>query len=79
VTLVLLGIDLDTLQAFLDDSELRTIHLLHADTSLEPRLSTDYSLAFATSIGTPQDGSLSHVLLTVCIEAPSRRHLTPRR
>ena len=85
VTVEFLGIDLsrafdtirrdkllDTLQTFLDESELRMIRFLLADTSLQPRLSTGDCLAFATTIGTPQVDSLSPVLFTVYLEAALR-------
>ena len=64
VTVEFLGIDLsrafdtirrdkllDTLQTFLDESELRMLRFLLADTSLQPRLSTGDCMAFATTIG----------------------------
>ena len=63
------GILFHTLQTFLDESELRMIQFLLADTSLYPRLSTGDCLAFATTIGTPQGDSLSPVLFTVYLEA----------
>ena len=63
---------LDTLQTFVDESELRMIRFLLADTSLQPRLSTGDCLAFATTIGTPQGDSLSPVLFTVYLEAALR-------
>ena len=63
---------LDILQTFLDESEMRMIRLLLADTTLEPRLSTGDCHAFATSIGTPQGDSLSPVLFTVYLEAALR-------
>ena len=85
VTVEFLGIDLsrafdtirrdkllDTLQTFVDESELRMIRFLLADTSLQPRLSTGDCLAFATTIGTPQGDSLSPVLFTVYLEAALR-------
>ena len=85
VTVEFLGIDLsrafdtirrdkllDTLQTFLDESELRMIRFLLADTSLQPRLSTGDCMAFATTIGTPQGDSLSPVLFTVYLEAALR-------
>ena len=63
VTVEFLGIDLsrafdtirhdkllDTLQTFLDESELRMIRFLLADTSLKPRLTTGDCMAFATTI-----------------------------
>ena len=85
VTVEFLGIDLsrafdtirrdkllDTLQTFLDESELRMIRFLLADTSLQPRLSTGNCMAFATNIGTPQGDSLSPVLFIVYLEAALR-------
>ena len=85
VTVKFLGIDLsrafdtirrdkllDMLQTFVDDSELRMIRFLLADTSLQPRLSTGDCLAFTTTIGTPQGDSLSPVLFTVYLEAALR-------
>ena len=60
------------LQSFLDESEVRMIRFLLAATSLEPRLSTEECLAFATTIGTPQGDSLSPVLLTIYLEAALR-------
>ena len=85
VTVEFLGIDLSrvfdtirrdkllyTLQTFLDESELRMIRFLLADTSLQPRLTTGDCMAFATNIGTPQGDSLSPVLFTVYLEAALR-------
>ena len=60
------------LQSFLDESEVRMIRFLLAATSLEPRLSTEECLAFATTIGTPQGDSLSPVLFTIYLEAALR-------
>ena len=90
VTVKFLGIDLsrafdtirrdkllDTLQTFVDESELRMIRFLLVDTSLQPRISTGDCLAFATTIGTPQGDSLSPVLFTVYLEA-ALRDLRPR-
>ena len=85
VTVEFLGIDLsrafdtirrdkllDTLQTFVDESELRMIQFVLADTSLQPRLSTGDCLAFTMTIGTPQGDSLSPVLFTVYLEAALR-------
>ena len=85
VTVEFLGIDLsrafdtirrdkllDTLQTFHDESELRMIRFLLADTSLQPRLSTGDCMAFATTISTTQGDSLSPVLFTVYLEAALR-------
>jgi len=41
------------LETFLDDSELRMIRLLLADTTLEPRLAKGSCTMFNTTIGTP--------------------------
>ena len=60
------------LQSFLDESEVRMIRFLLAATSLEPRLSTEECIAFATTIGTPQGDSLSPVLFTIYLEAALR-------
>ena len=63
---------LEVLQSFLDEPELCMIRFLLAATSLEPRLSTGECHAFASTIGTPQGDSLSHVLFTVYLEAALR-------
>ena len=57
------------LETFLDDSELRMIHLLLADTTLEPRLAKGSCAAFNTTIGTPQGDSLSPVLFIVYLRS----------
>ena len=53
------------LETFLDDSELRMIRLLLADTTLESQLVKGRCAAFNTTIGTPQGDSLSPVLFIV--------------
>ena len=60
------------LETFLDDSELRMIRLLLADTTLEPRLAKRSCATFSTTIGTPQGDSLSPVLFIVYLEAAVR-------
>ena len=68
------------LETFLDDSELRIICLLLADTTLEPRLVKGRCAAFNTTIGTPQGDSLSPVLFIVYLEAALRdiRQMIPQ-
>ena len=53
------------LETFLDDSELRMIPLLLADTTLEPRLVKGSCATLNTTIVTPQGDSLSPVLFIV--------------
>ena len=69
------------LETFLDDSELRMIRLLLADTTLEPRLAKGRCTAFNTTIDTPQGDSLSPVLFIVYLEAALRdiRQMIPQR
>jgi len=69
------------LETFLDDSELRMIRLLLADTTLEPRLAKGSCAMFNTTIGTPQGDSLSPVLFIVYLEAALRdlRLMLPQR
>ena len=55
------------LETFLDDSELRMICLLLADTTLEPWLIKGSCAAFNTTIGTPQgDGTACHPCYLLC-------------
>ena len=69
------------LETFLDDSELRMICLLLADTTLEPRLAKESCATLDTTIGTPQGDSLSPVLFIVYLEAALRdlRLMLPQR
>ena len=69
------------LETLLDDSELRMICLLLADTTLEPRLAKVSCATFNTTIGTPQGDSLSPVLFIVYLEAALRdlRLMLPQR
>ena len=60
------------LQSFLDESEVRMIRFLLAVTSLEPRLSTEECVTFATTNERPQGDSLSPVLFTIYLEAALR-------
>ena len=60
------------LETFLDDSELRMICLLLANTTLEPWLAKGRCAAFNTTIGTPQGDSLSPALFIVYLEAALR-------
>ena len=63
---------MEVLETFLDESELRIIRFLLAETSLEPRLQRGTCDPFATTIGTPQGDSLSPVLFVVYLEAALR-------
>ena len=66
---------LEVLQSFLDEPELRMIRFLLAATSLEPRLSTGDCHAFTSTVGTPQDDSLSPVFRGAQISLPLRLRL----
>ncbi len=72
---------LTVLETFVNDSELRIIRMLLADTTLEPRLKQGKGSTFATTIGTPQGDSLSPVLFVIYLEAALRdlRHNLPQR
>ena len=81
-----LGIDMsrafDTIRRDnVNDSELRIIRMLLADTTLEPRLKRGKGSTFATTIGTPQGDSMSPVLFVIYLEAALRnlRHNLPQR
>ena len=69
------------LETFLNDSELRMIRLLLADTTLEPWLAKGSCAAFNTTIGTPQGDSLPSVLFIVYLEAAlhNLRQMLPQR
>ena len=49
---------LTVLETFVNDSELRIIRMLLAETTLQPRLKRGKGSTFATTIGTPQGDSL---------------------
>ena len=68
------------LETFVNDSELRIIRMLLADTTLEPILKRGKGSTFATTIGTPQGDSLSPVLFVIYPEAALRdlRHNLPQ-
>ena len=72
---------LTVLGTFVNDSELRIIRMLLADTTFEPRLTRGKGSTFATTIGTPQGDSLSPVLFVIYLEAALRdlRHNLPQR
>ena len=72
---------MEILETFLNESELRMIRQLLADTTLEPRLTKGSYAAFNTTIGTPQGDSLSPVLFIVYLEAALRdqRQMLPQR
>ena len=63
---------MEVLETFLEESELRIIRFLLAETSLEPRLQRGTCDPFNTTIGTPQGDSLSPVLFVVYLEAALR-------
>ena len=64
-----------------NNSELRIIRMLLADTTLQPRLKLGKGSTLATTIGTRQGDSLSPVLLVIYLEAALRdlRHHLPQR
>ena len=72
---------LTVLETFVNDSELRIIRMLLADTTLEPILKRGKGSSFATTIDTPQGDSLSPVLFVIYLEAALRdlRHNLPQR
>ena len=72
---------LTVLETFVNDSELRLIRMLLTETTLQPRLKRGKGSTFATTIGTPQGDSLSHVLFVIYLEATLRdlRHNLPQR
>ena len=72
---------LTVLETFVNDSELRIIRMLLADTTLKPRLKRGKGSTFDTTIGTPQGDSLSPVLFVIYLEAalPDLRHNLPQR
>ena len=72
---------LTVLETFVNDSELRIIRMLLAETTLQPRLKRGKGSTFATTIGTPQGDSLSPVLFVIYLEAALRdlRHNLPQR
>ena len=61
---------MEVLQMFLDESELRIIQLLSAETSLEPRLQKGTCEPFDSTIGTPH-------CLTVFVFASTTRSCSP--
>ena len=72
---------LTVLETLVNDSELRLIRMLLAETTLQPRLKRAMGSTFATTIGTPQGDSLSPVLFVIYLEAALRdlRHNLPQR
>ena len=60
------------LETFVNDSELRLIRMLLAETTLQPRLKRGKGSTFAPTIGTPQGDSLSPVLFVIYLEAALR-------
>ena len=72
---------LTVLETFVNDSELRLIRMLLAETTLQPILKRGMGSTFATTIGTPQGDSLSPVLFVIYLEAALRdlRHNLPNR
>ena len=63
---------LTVLETFDNDSELRIIRMLLADTKLEPILKRGKGSTFATTICTLQGDSLSPVLFVIYLEAALR-------
>ena len=72
---------LTVLETFVNDSELRLIRMLLAETTLQPRLKHGMGSTFATTIGTPQGDSLSPVLFVIYLDAALRdlRNNLPQR
>ena len=72
---------LTVLETFVNDSELRLIRMLLAETTLQPRPKRGKGSTFATTIGTPQGDSLSPVLFVIYLEAALRdlRNNLPQR
>ena len=70
---------LTVLETFVNDSQLRLIRNILAETTLQPRLGKVST--FATFIGTPQGDILSPVLFVIYLEAALRdlRHNLPQR
>ena len=63
---------LTVIETFVNDSELRLIRMLLAETTLQPILKHGMGSTFATTIGTPQGDSLSPVLFVIYLEAALR-------
>ena len=72
---------LTVLETFVNDSELRLIRMLLAETTLQPIPKRSKGSWFATAIGTPQGDSMSPVLFVIYLEAALRdlRHNLPQR
>ena len=69
---------LDTLQTFLDESELRMIRFLLADTSLQPRLTTGDCMAFATTIYRHTASARYCLLFTLKLLSETLGHVSRR-
>ena len=72
---------LAVLETFVNDSELRIIQMLLAETTLQPILKRGKGSTFATTIGSPQGDSLSPVLFVIYLDNALRdlRHNLPQR